>query len=215
MKTILFEQANIKDVANCLLSGGVVSFPTDTVYGIGVVYDDMDALKRLKESKGRPDSKPIPMMIGNIAQIREVAYTNNQIDQLIKAFMPGGFTIVLKKKDTVSDEVTSGFDTIALRMPNDPFILELIQAIGKPLLVTSANLSGQPTGLHFEEVYRDFNGRIDMIVKGECKGSVSSTIVDASEEELKILRQGPIDEDDIRKVWGNNERFKSITSDSK
>lgn len=205
MKTIILDQTNTKDVAECLKKGGVVAFPTDTVYGIGVVYDNIDALNRLKESKGRPENKPIPMMIGSVEQIDHVAYTNGQINRLTEAFMPGGFTVVLNKKESVSDIITNGFHTIALRMPNDAFLLDVISLVGKPLLVTSANLSGQQTGLYFEDVYRDFNGKIDMIVQGQCKGSVSSTIVDASGDLLHILRQGPIDENEILRVWEEEE----------
>lgn len=205
MKTIILDKTNTKEVAEYLLNGGVVSFPTDTVYGIGVVYDNLDALQRLKESKGRPENKPIPMMVGSKKQVDEVAYTNGQINRLIETFMPGGFTIVLNKKECVSDVITNGFKTIAIRMPDDEFILEVIKLVGKPLLVTSANLSGQPTGLHFEDVYNDFNTRIDAIVKGECKGSVSSTIVDASSDLLHVLREGPIDANDILNVWEEEE----------
>ena len=205
MKTLIYDKTNVKEVAECLLNGGVVSFPTDTVYGIGVVYDNLDALQRLKESKGRPENKPIPMMVGSLKQLNEVAYTNGQINRLTKTFMPGGFTVVLVKKECVSYVITNGFNTIAIRMPDDDFILEVIELVGKPLLVTSANLSGQPTGLHFEDVYNDFNGRIDAIVKGECKGSVSSTIVDATNDILNILRSGPIDENEIVRVWEEDE----------
>ena len=205
MKTLIYDKTNTKEVAECLLNGGVVSFPTDTVYGIGVVYDNLDALQRLKESKGRPENKPIPMMVGSLKQLNEVAYTNGQINRLTKTFMPGGFTVVLVKRECVSDVITNGFNTIAIRMPDDDFILEVIELAGKPLLVTSANLSGQPTGLHFEDVYNDFNGRIDAIVKGECKGSVSSTIVDATNDILNILRSGPIDENEIVRVWEEDE----------
>ena len=205
MKTLIYDKTNTKEVAECLLNGGVVSFPTDTVYGIGVVYDNLDALQRLKESKGRPENKPIPMMVGSLKQLNEVAYTNGQINRLTKTFMPGGFTVVLVKKECVSDVITNGFNTIAIRMPDDDFILEVIELAGKPLLVTSANLSGQPTGLHFEDVYNDFNGKIDAIVKGECKGSVSSTIVDATNDILNILRSGPIDENEIVRVWEEDE----------
>lgn len=205
MKTLIYDKTNVKEVAECLLNGGVVSFPTDTVYGIGVVYDNLDALQRLKESKGRPENKPIPMMVGSLKQLNEVAYTNGQINRLTKTFMPGGFTVVLVKRECVSDVITNGFNTIAIRMPDDDFILEVIELVGKPLLVTSANLSGQPTGLHFEDVYNDFNGKIDAIVKGECKGSVSSTIVDATNDILNILRSGPIDENEIVRVWEEDE----------
>lgn len=201
MKTKIVNREQINEVVDTLIQGGVVAFPTDTVYGLGVVYDDLDALKRLKLSKGRPENKPIPMMISNFRQIEEVAYTIPPIENLVHSFMPGGFTIVLNKKECICDEVTNGFPTIALRMPKDDFILEVIDRIGKPLLVTSANLSGQPTGIYFDDVKKDFDGRIDMIVKGECKGSVSSTIVDVTTHQLKVLRQGPIEESRIRSVW--------------
>lgn len=201
MKTKYIKQDEIEQAVECLKCGGVVAFPTDTVYGLGVVYDQIEALDRLKKSKGRPDEKPIPMMIGSVEQVEKVAYTNKRIRHLLSVFMPGGFTIILKKKKQVCDVITNGFDTIALRMPDDAFILEMIERIGKPLLVTSANLSGQPTGVTFEQVKKDFDERIDMIVEGQCKGSVSSTIVDATADELHILRSGPIDELKILSVW--------------
>ena len=201
MKTRIVDRKDIDEVVETLHNGGVVCFPTDTVYGIGVVYDNLDALNRLKLSKGRPDSKPIPMMIGSISQIEDVAHTNEKITRLTSTFMPGGFTIVLNKKENVSDEITNGFKTIALRMPDDEFICEVIKRLKRPMLVTSANLSGMPTGVYFEDVRRDFEGRIDMIVRGECKGSVSSTIVDATGDELKVLREGILDIHAILKVW--------------
>lgn len=201
MKTRIVDRKDIDEVVETLHNGGVVCFPTDTVYGIGVVYDNLDALNRLKLSKGRPDSKPIPMMIGSISQIEDVAHTNEKITRLTSTFMPGGFTIVLNKKENVSDEITNGFKTIALRMPDDEFICEVIKRLKRPMLVTSANLSGMPTGVYFEDVRRDFEGRIDMIVRGECKGSVSSTIVDATSDELKVLREGVLDVHAILKVW--------------
>ena len=201
MKTRIVNRKDIDEVVETLNNGGVVCFPTDTVYGIGVVYDNLDALNRLKLSKGRPDSKPIPMMIGSVSQIEDVAHTNEKITRLTSAFMPGGFTIVLNKKENVSDEITNGFKTIALRMPDDEFICEVIKRLKRPMLVTSANLSGMPTGVYFEDVRRDFEGRIDMIVRGECKGSVSSTIVDATSDELKVLREGILDINAILKVW--------------
>lgn len=201
MKTRIVDRNEINEVVHVLNNGGVVAFPTDTVYGIGVVYDNLDALNRLKLSKGRPENKPIPMMIGSVSQIKDVAYTNVKIERLTNTFMPGGFTIVLNKKENVSDEITNGFKTIALRMPDDDFICEVIKRLNKPMLVTSANLSGMPTGVYFEDVKHDFDGRIDMIVKGECKGCISSSIVDATSECLKVLREGALSVDEIMKVW--------------
>lgn len=201
METKIIDKKEIMQAVDCIKKGGVITFPTDTVFGIGVVYDNLDALKRLKESKGRPESKPIPMMIGSFRQLESVAIVNEKVKNLVHQFMPGGFTVILNKNDQVDDEITNGFKTIALRMPDDAFILELIQQVGKPLLVTSANLSGQPTGICFEDVKRDFEGRVDMMVEGNCGGSVSSTIVDATGDELKIVRLGAIREEEILKAW--------------
>ena len=199
MKTNHKTKDEIQDVIECVANGGIVAFPTDTVYGLGVVYDNLDALNRLKLSKGRPENKPIPMMIGNIKQLDEVAYVSDPARKLVEAFMPGAFTIILKKKNSVDDAITNGFDTIGVRMPEDDFILEMINTLGKPMLVTSANLSGAPTGITYDDVNQDFDGRIDMIVAGECKGLLSSTIVSCVDE-ISIVRVGPISEEEIRKV---------------
>lgn len=201
MKTEIVERKELEKVENCLKHGGVVAFPTDTVYGLGVMWDDEEALCRLKLSKGRPENKPIPMMISSIQQIHQVAYMDEKAEQLAHHFMPGGFTMILRKKEDIPDSVTNGFQTIALRMPDDSFILKLIQKIGKPLLVTSANLSGMPTGVTFEQVRNDFEGNIDMIVKGECAKGVSSTIVDVSDNTVKMIREGLLTEKEILKVW--------------
>ena len=192
----------IEDVIECMSLGGVVAFPTDTVYGLGVIYDNESALDRLKESKGRPDNKPIPLMISSLSQIESVAEVSDHARTLIEKFMPGAFTIILNKKKEVQDYVTNGFKTIGIRMPDDEFILELMNRIGKPLLVTSANLSGQETGTTFHEVINQLDGRIDMIVKGMCGLKESSTIVDASSDKLKVVRQGPISESEILNVLG-------------
>ena len=96
MKTKIIERKEIEQAIECLKMGGVVAFPTDTVYGLGVIYDELEALERLKLSKGRPEEKPIPMMIGSKEQLETVAFTNEKVERLIEAFMPGGFTIILK-----------------------------------------------------------------------------------------------------------------------
>ena len=94
MKTKIIERKEIEQAIECLKMGGVVAFPTDTVYGLGVIYDELEALERLKLSKGRPEEKPIPMMIGSKEQLETVAFTNEKVERLIEAFMPGGFTIM-------------------------------------------------------------------------------------------------------------------------
>lgn len=204
METKRKTKEEMDEVIECLEAGGVAAFPTDTVYGLGVVYDDENALNRLKEAKGRPENKPIPLMISNLKQIESVAVVTDKAKKLIQKFMPGAFTIILKKREDVPAYVTNGFDTIGIRMPDDEFILEMMNRIGKPLLVTSANMSGMPTGTTFIEVIEQLEGRIDMIVKGMCGFKESSTIVDVSTDAVKLIRKGPISEDEIMKIVEEN-----------
>ena len=191
METIRYHKEDIHAVVKQLKQKQVIAFPTDTVYGLGVIYDE-EALAALKYSKGRPENKPIPTMVGSLAQMEEIAVLNEEAKKLAAAFMPGAFTMILKKKDSVADFVTNGMETIGIRMPQDDFVLELLRQVGSPMLVTSANLSGEATGLVDVQVLSQLDGRIDGIVLGEAGGKVASTIVDMTSGKLKILREGPI-----------------------
>ena len=191
METIRYHKEDIQAVVKQLKQKKVIAFPTDTVYGLGVIYDE-EALAALKYSKGRPENKPIPTMVGSLAQMEEIAVLNDEAKKLAAAFMPGAFTMILKKKDSVADFVTNGMETIGIRMPQDDFVLELLRQVGSPMLVTSANLSGEATGLVDVQVLSQLDGRIDGIVLGEAGGKVASTIVDMTSGKLKILREGPI-----------------------
>ena len=191
METIRYHKEDIQAVVKQLKQKKVIAFPTDTVYGLGVIYDE-EALAVLKYSKGRPENKPIPTMVGSLAQMEEIAVLNEEAKKLAAAFMPGAFTMILKKKDSVADFVTNGMETIGIRMPQDDFVLELLRQVGSPMLVTSANLSGEATGLVDVQVLSQLDGRIDGIVLGEAGGKVASTIVDMTSGKLKILREGPI-----------------------
>ena len=191
METIRYHKEDIQAVVKQLKQKKVIAFPTDTVYGLGVIYDE-EALAALKYSKGRPENKPIPTMVGSLAQMEEIAVLNEEAKKLAAAFMPGAFTMILKKKDSVADFVTNGMETIGIRMPQDDFVLELLRQVGSPMLVTSANLSGEATGLFDVQVLSQLDGRIDGIVLGEAGGKVASTIVDMTSGKLKILREGPI-----------------------
>ena len=191
METIRYHKEDIQAVVKQLKQKKVIAFPADTVYGLGVIYDE-EALAALKYSKGRPENKPIPTMVGSLAQMEEIAVLNEEAKKLVAAFMPGAFTMILKKKDSVADFVTNGMETIGIRMPQDDFVLELLRQVGSPMLVTSANLSGEATGLVDVQVLSQLDGRIDGIVLGEAGGKVASTIVDMTSGKLKILREGPI-----------------------
>lgn len=203
MKTIRYEIHDLEIVANLLKEGKVVAFPTDTVYGVGVIYGNENALQALKESKRRPDNKPIPTMVSSEAQIREIAHINKYEAALIEEFLPGALTLILRKRSAVPAYVTNGLDTIAIRMPDDDAVLHLIDLVEKPLLVSSANLSGEDTGDDEDEVLEQLDGRIDAIVVGETKGNKPSTIVDIRDGKLKILRDGAISARRIKSVLKN------------
>lgn len=200
MKTNRYLNSQIDIITQAIIDGKVIAFPTDTVYGLGVRYDNEDALNRLKQAKIRPESKPIPMMVSDLSQIEEVAYVNDTAKRLIQKFMPGAFTIVLKKKEEIADYVTNGLPTIAIRMPDDKFVLEIMNQLGKAMLVSSANISAEHSCRNGEEVLEQLDGRIDGIVMGESKSEIASTIVDATSEEIKILREGPITKEMINKI---------------
>lgn len=199
MRTEKLYEKDLLSIITYLKEGKVVALPTDTVYGLAVIYENEQALKRLKEAKGRPENKPIPTMVSSIVQMEEVAKLNTIAKQLAKSFMPGAFTMVLKKQDTVASYLTNGLDTIGVRIPDDPFLQKVIEGCGKPLLVSSANLSGLPCGYNAECVLEQLDGRIDAIVVGEAKGK-ASTIVDLTGEKWKVLREGPISLEMIEKA---------------
>lgn len=201
MQTLRLTKEDKNKIIELLNNNQVVAFPTDTVYGASIRYDRIEAIDNLKQAKQRPETKPFPMMIGDKDQIKQVALISNKAQKLIDSFMPGAITLVFNKKETVSDEVTNGFKTIAIRMPDDEWICDLIHQIGVPLLVPSANISGENPTHTSDEVLKQLDGRISAVVIGESGGSLSSTIVDVTNDDFKILRQGPISEEEISKIW--------------
>lgn len=205
MRTKRFEPNAVAAAAELLKAGGTLAFPTDTVYGLGVIYGDMNALQKLKEAKGRPEEKPIPVMIADLDQLYELAEVNETARKLADAYMPGGLTLILKKRACVSDAITNGFATIAIRMSEDPLVRSLIQACRKPLLVSSANRSGEASGVTASQVLDQLDGRIDGIVMGQARGAVPSTIVDVSTENITVARVGVIAKSEIDAVLNNKQ----------
>lgn len=192
-----FTLKDLSAVAEEVKTGKVVAFPTDTVYGVGVRYDDEAAIEAMKRSKGRPESKPFPMMVCDEVQMASVAWIDEDILRLVRRLTPGALTLVLKKKDNVPDYVTNGKDTIAIRIPDHRFVLDLLEKVGVPMLVTSANLSDYPSCRTYHEVMEQLDGRIDAIVDGQCGSGVASTIVDVTCRPFKILREGAISLEEI------------------
>ena len=197
METQRLTKKDSAQIVEILNRGGVVAFPTYTVYGLAVRYDLKEAILKMKEAKQRPETKPFPMMVSSKAQIERVAVTDARSQKLIDQWMPGALTLVFKKRPEIDELVTNGFPTIGIRMPDDDFVLEIINRVGVPLLVPSANLSGQPSCTTAEEVLKQLDGRIDAVVLGESGASTASTVCDTTGDELKILRQGPIKLEDL------------------
>lgn len=188
----LFEIEEIEEIKNELLQGSIIAFGTDTVFGLACIYDDLKAIEKIYEAKGRDKLKALPMMCSNIEMIDKVAYINEIDKKIMNKFTPGPLTIIFKKKEIVDDYITSGRDTIGIRIPNDKWILDLIDSINKPLLVTSANISNEDNILKWKDVLEKMGERIDGLVKKDAIGKRASTIIDGSSDEIKILREGPI-----------------------
>jgi len=183
-------------------SGGVVAFPTETVYGLGANALDEAAVKKIFEAKGRPSDNPLIVHICDKSQICELAQeVSDAAQKLIDAFMPGPFTIILKKKNIVPTAVTAELDSVGIRLPMQKTAVEFIKAAGVPVAAPSANLSGKPSPTKAKHVVADMWGRIDAIIDGEdCTVGVESTIVDATGEVPVLLRPGGITYEELCRV---------------
>lgn len=197
MDTKIYKKDELMQVAETLKAGGLVVFPTDTVYGLAALANHVDAVKQLKALKHRDEAKPLAMMVSSIDQIESIAALNIRDRKIITRWMPGALTVVFNKKETYLDDQQKEYATIGVRMPHDDFVLELINEVG-PLLVSSANVADEAVVSNFEEAYLTFNGKVDAIVVGLNKSKSASTVLDASGKELKILREGEISLGEIK-----------------
>ena len=191
--------ADIARAADVLRSGGIVAFPTDTVYGVGAHAYLPEAVEQLYIVKGRPGVKAIPLLLSGLAALPEVAADiPDQAYALAARFWPGALSLVLRRTVRVPDAVTSGGDTVAVRVPNHPVTQALIAALGVPLAATSANRSEQPAPATADEVWVQLAGRIHLILNGgTCPGGVASTVVDLTVSPARILRQGGISANEL------------------
>jgi L-threonylcarbamoyladenylate synthase len=186
-----------------LASGGVVAFPTDTVYGIGVAVQDTSGIERLYAIKGRDAVKAIPVLAASVEDLVEVAEISDVALQLAQAFWPGALTLVLPKRPGLP-QALSALDTVGVRVPNHPVALALLAAVG-PMAVTSANLSGGAESSTAAEVLDQLQGRVELLLDGgRTPGASPSTVVALSGESAKILRPGPISEEQITALLSGN-----------
>ena len=192
----------IKETAEIIKNGGVIVFPTETVYGLGVNALNEDAVKRLYEVKKRPQDKAISILVSNIEMIEKVAKDITGIEYgLIKEFFPGPLTIILNKKDIVPDIVTAGGTTVGVRMPAKDIALRLIEYAGVPIAAPSANISGNPSGTELNTIMDEFQENVDCYIDGgKSEIGLASTIVQVIDGEPYILREGSISKEQIEEV---------------
>ena len=196
--------AKIDEAAAILANGGLVAFPTETVYGLGANALDPEAVAKIFEAKGRPSDNPLIVHIARASNIGELTPAlTPKIIRLIDNFWPGPLTIVLKKKPCVPDITTGGLDTVAIRMPDDPVALELIKKAGCPIAAPSANISGRPSPTKGEHVVTDLDGKIDAILIGnDCRVGIESTVLDLTGDIPTILRPGILTAENIEAAMG-------------
>lgn len=197
-------EEQVQQAIDILKRGGIVTFPTDTVYGLGASAVDEEAVARVYEAKKRPRHLALPLLLAHISQIESAAQSVPEIAWcLAERFLPGGLTLVLYKATWVSNLLTGGGDKVALRVPNHPVPIALVRGLGAPITGTSANISGSSSLLTAEEVRQQMGHRVDLVIDGgRCPGGAESTVVDVTDSRPRILRQGAISREEIERVCG-------------
>lgn len=196
--------AVVQEAAGIWKAGGLVAFPTETVYGLGANALNPQAAEKIYAAKGRPSDNPLILHIANISQVEPLVESVGEKGKwLMEAFWPGPLTLIFPKSESVPYETTGGLDTAAIRMPSHPIARMLLEAVDFPVAAPSANLSGRPSPTAAEHVKEDMNGRIEMIVDGGPVGiGVESTIVDLTGKIPVILRPGYITKEMLEAVVG-------------
>lgn len=219
MKTEIFEispeNIDINAISRCadiIKTGGLVAFPTETVYGLGADATDKNAAKKIYAAKGRPSDNPLIIHISEPKEAEDYAYTSELYYKLADAFMPGPLTVILSKKNTVPDEVTGGLDSVAVRCPAHPIARALISAAGVPIAAPSANISGSPSPTCASHVIKDMTDKIEAVIDGgECEIGLESTIVKLDGSKAILLRPGAITADALGCVCEQVEISPAVT----
>ena len=206
------DKAVLQEAGQIIKNGGLVAFPTETVYGLGGDALNRESSGKVYEAKGRPSDNPLIVHICNMSDLEKIVkYVPEKVNRLAEAFWPGPLTIIMEKSDIVPKETTGGLSTVAVRMPSHPVALEFIKQAGGYVAAPSANLSGKPSPTKAKYVIEDMNGRIDMILEGdESEIGLESTIIDMTGEVPMILRPGYITVEMLEKVLGQVDMDKTI-----
>ncbi|MGL5378666.1 L-threonylcarbamoyladenylate synthase [Clostridium sp.] len=192
---------HIKNAGEIIKSGGIVAFPTETVYGLGANALNDEAVSKIFKAKGRPQDNPLIIHVSSM-EIDDFVYDVSDVaKELMNKFWPGPLTVILKKKDIIPDTTSAGLDTIGIRMPNNEIALRLIESSGCPIAAPSANISGRPSPTELERCVEDLSGKVDYIIGGEKSDiGVESTIVDCTVNPPLVLRPGGITLEMLREI---------------
>ncbi len=206
----------LKEAGEIIKNGGLVAFPTETVYGLGGDAFNPESSKKIYAAKGRPSDNPLIVHIYRIEDIHKVAESvPEKAYALFDEYWPGPLTVILPKKKELPKETTGGLDTVAVRMPSDPIAAEFIKQSGGFVAAPSANRSGRPSPTVAKYVIEDLDGLVDMIIDGgDCEIGLESTIIDLTEETPMILRPGYITPADLERIFGSVSIDKTIISDT-
>ena len=201
----LLEQSKLAKEA--LYNHGVIAFPTETVMGLGILYNDEEAYRKLNTIKRRPEDKPYTLMLKCKNDIKKYGIINEATQRVIDAFMPGSITILVPVKDnSVPSYVHHSTGVIGVRIPCNKVAIYVLKNAELPLLVPSANRSGEKPALNSDEVKSIFGNELDFVVLGEAKSGSPSTIVDLTKTEPKVIREGAIKEEEILRVYYNEKK---------
>ena len=199
MKTLI-TKFNDSRIFDYIKDNQVIAFPTETVYGLGVIYNSSQAFQNLVDTKHRRPDKPFTLMLGNKDDIEKYAIFSEKTKKIIEKFFPGELTILVKPKNDLYSWVTLNSKYIGIRVPNSKDVCDMINTLGQPMLVSSCNISDEPVCENFEEVYNKFNDKIAIIIEGEVISKTPSTIV-ICDDELTLVREGKISFSELKKVW--------------
>ncbi|MSQ40306.1 MAG: threonylcarbamoyl-AMP synthase [Dehalococcoidia bacterium] len=194
----------IREAVEVLRRGGVIAFPTDTLYGLGAWAFSREGVERTFVIKGRPSSMALPLLLAEASQLADVAAEVPEVAwTLVRRFWPGALTLVLRKSPAIPDLVTGGEPTVAVRIPDHPVARELVRLLGAPITGTSANRTGAPPARTAQQVIEQLGDAVDLVVDGgECPLGSPSTVVDCTQGALRILREGAISREALEEALG-------------
>ncbi len=187
---------NLSDAIKALKNGEIIVYPTDTLYALGANIFNEDAVKKVFKIKKRPFTSPLPVAVSNFHEIDKIAYTNDVVKKVVERFLPGALTLILNKKDSVSNIITGGLGKIAVRIPKNDIALDLLSRSG-PLTVTSANIHNEKTPYVIKDLKMQFNTEISVYLDNGRLDAKPSTIIDMTSEKPVIVRDGPITKEEI------------------